>query len=205
METEEKERRRLAEELHDGLGPLLSSVKMHADLLLRGTLSEESKMQVPSLIKDLVAESISNIREISANLMPHVLYNYGLVPALKTLISKVTALHELSVELQADNWVERPDKTMEMLLYRVISELITNSLKHAQASAIRIILLNQDKQIEVHYSDNGKGFDVNTQLRQGAGMGLHNIINRIKSQQGLIKILSAPGKGFEVQIALQAD
>ena len=200
MDTEEKERRRLAEELHDGMGPLLSSAKMHVDMLLSDSIPNQKKEQVYKLVKELIAESIINIREISANLMPHVLYNFGLIPALRTLISRVAVHQTLEVELTDEDFMQRPDQAVEVLLYRVISELVTNSLKHSSATLISIKISSDQTAVNLQYTDNGTGFDLRRELNAGTGMGLHNIINRIKSQQGTIKFKMPGSKGLKVSI-----
>jgi len=202
METEEKERRRLSEELHDGLGPLLSSVKMHTDMLINGDLDLIKKDEVARVIKELVSESINNIREISTNLMPHVLSNYGLVSALKILISKITVLQPINVKFEHSAWNIRPEISTEVLIYRVISELLTNTLKHASASSISISLKPNSGILEIVYKDDGIGFDSRQKLNQQTGMGLNNILNRIKSQQGSVNLKTSPGKGLMVQIQL---
>ncbi len=202
METEEKERRRLSEELHDGLGPLLSSVKMHTDMLINGDLDTKKKDEVARVINELVAESINNIREISANLMPHVLSNYGLVSALKILISKITVLQPINVNFEHSAWNIRPEISIEVLIYRVISELLTNTLKHASATNISIFLKPNSGILEIVYSDDGIGFDSRQKLNQQTGMGLNNILNRIKSQQGSVNLKTSPGKGLLMKIQL---
>jgi PAS domain S-box-containing protein len=205
METEEKERRRLAEELHDGLGPLLSSVKMHIDMLVNDNLDIQKKDEVARLIKELVAESINNIREISSNLMPHILSNYGLVSALKTLISKITTLQSIKVKFEHSKWSLRPEKSIEVLIYRVISELLTNTLKHASASNINICLTSHSDILHIEYSDDGIGFDSGQKFTYTTGMGLTNIFNRIKSQQGVIILKTAPGKGLHIHLQLPLE
>lgn len=204
MDTEEKERRRLSEELHDGMGPLLSSAKMHVDMLLSGAIPDHKKEQVYRLVKELIAESIVNIREISANLMPHVLYNFGLIPALRTLISRVAVHQSLEVTLTDDDFSQRPDQAVEVLLYRVISELITNSLKHSSATLITIKISSDQTAVTLQYTDNGTGFDLRRELNTSSGMGLHNIINRIKSQQGSIRFRKQGSKGLYVSIHLSS-
>ena len=202
METEEKERRRLSEELHDGLGPLLSSVKLHTDMLINGNLDIQKKDEVARVIKELVSESINNIREISANLMPHVLSNYGLVSALNILISKITVLQSINVKFNHADWKIRPEMSIEILIYRVISELLTNTLKHASANNISINLTSHSAILEIVYKDDGRGFNSRQKIGQQSGMGLNNILNRIKSQQGSVNLKTAAGKGLMVKIRL---
>jgi PAS domain S-box-containing protein len=201
METEEKERRRVSEELHDGLGPLLSSVKMYINLLLQSQNPEQNK-EILGQVKELVSESLSSIREISQNLMPQVLYDYGLISAIKTLIKRISNIEVLEISLDTDNWKQRVDKGIEVLLYRVLSELITNTLKHSGATKVKIIFHQEENRVKVHYSDNGNGFSLKEKLAINKGMGLTNIINRIRSIHGKIAIRTSSGRGLKVSISL---
>ncbi len=181
LRTEEKERARLAKELHDGLGPLLSSAKMSLSELARSGLPEENKELFDST-SYVIDEAIRCLREISNNLSPHTLTTFGLAKALGNFINKSAAINSLKnikIEFDTNLRSERFDPNVEVILYRVICELITNSIKHSGGDLVALSLRYHNNIITIHYADNGKGFDPQAVL--DTGMGLSNITSRIGS------------------------
>ncbi|MGC8824769.1 MAG: sensor histidine kinase [Bacteroidales bacterium] len=201
IQAEEKERRRLAKDLHDGMGPLLSSAKMAISSLKQQENNEE-KRKIIENTDYVISEAIRSLKEISNNLSPHVLDNFGLASAIKSFASKVASMQQINIHFESNMYDVRFDYNREVILYRVACELINNTLKHAQASNIHIQLSRYNKIINLSYADDGKGFNVNEILHKtpAEGMGLHNILNRLKSIKAIVNIDSEKGKGFRIII-----
>jgi signal transduction histidine kinase len=201
IQTEEKERKRFAKDLHDGMGPLLSSVKMSVSSLAQMKQDDASR-EIVENTEMVINEAIKSLKEISDNLSPHVLNNFGLVRALNNFINKININKTIRINLLTDLKDERFDTNVEVVLYRVICELINNTIKHAQAKKIHISLTKTGDYLNIIYKDDGKGFDVSKIIDQQAsnGMGFSNIYSRINSLKGEINIESENKKGTLVTI-----
>jgi len=201
IQTEEKERKRFARELHDGLGPLLSSVKMSVSSLSQMKHDETSR-EIVENTEIVINEAIKSLKEISDNLSPHILNNFGLVRALNNFTNKINITKTIRINLLTELKDERFDDNVEVVLYRVICELINNTIKHAQAKKINISLNKDGEYLNIVYKDDGKGFDVGTVINQPAssGMGFSNIYSRINSLKGEINVESEHKKGTLVTI-----
>ena len=200
IQTEEKERRRLAKDLHDGLGPLLSTVKMAVSSLSQ--IEQDKKNKDIIMNTDVViTEAIRSLKEISNNLSPHVLDNFGLASAIKSFSGKACTGQPISISFNSNMFDERLDYNTEVVLYRVVCELINNTLKHANAKHIEIELTRHNRLVTLVYTDDGQGFDVNDVLcGQSEGMGYSNIMTRIKSIKGIINVESDNEKGTKAII-----
>ena len=201
INTEEKSRQEFSKELHDGLGPLLSSVRMSISAIDK-TKENKGNKEIIEHTEQNVDEAIIAVKEISNNLSPHILKNYGLMKAVETFISRVNTGEEKDILLESNLNGKRFDYNTEIILYRIICELITNTIKHARASKINIDLFHKKNGIELNYFDNGIGFDQEKDQTQSTGMGLSNIHSRIKSLNGDIEIFSSPDEGFNLKITL---
>ncbi len=201
IQTEEKERKRFAKDLHDGLGPLLSTVKMSVSSLAQ-MKHDKASGEIVENTELVINEAIKSLKEISDNLSPHILNNFGLVRALTNFTNKINVTKTIRINLLTELKDERFDNNVEVVLYRVICELINNTIKHAMAKKITISLTKEEDYITIVYKDDGKGFDVNTVIEQPAssGMGFSNIYSRINSLKGEINIESEPKKGTLVTI-----
>ncbi len=204
IQTEERERRRFAKDLHDGLGPLLSAARMSVSSLLQYERDNHSK-QVLENANNVINEAVESIKEISNNLSPHVLTNFGLASAIKNFSFKVSQSKAISINFDTkltDN--DRFDSNVETVLYRATCELINNTIKHAEASSIDISLEKIQRTIVIKFDDNGKGFDQEKALSNpDKGMGLSNISSRITSINGLFIINSKPGDGVHAIIKVK--
>jgi signal transduction histidine kinase len=200
IQTEEKERRRLAKELHDGMGPLLSAVKMAVSSLVKTETNANNKLIIDNT-DQMITEAIRSLKEISNNLSPHVLENFGLASAIKSFSSKISATRTIQIMFFSNMFDVRLNNNTEIIIYRVACELINNTIKHANAQNIEIELKQHGKIITLLYTDDGCGFDTSLTMRnENKGMGLSNIITRIKSIKGAVNIESSPGKGLKVII-----
>ena len=200
LRTEEKERSRFSKELHDGLGPLLSSAKMSLSALTREERTPEQR-EILDNTTYVIEEAIRSLREISNNLSPHVLNDFGLARGVQHFIDRSAAMHNVKIRFTTNLRTERYDKDAEVILYRVICELINNSLKHAACTAVNLSLSQTGTLLVLDYSDNGRGFD--PQAMMDCGMGLSNIDSRIKSLGGTFDIRSERGKGMRASIRVE--
>lgn len=199
IRTEEKERQKFSKELHDGLGPLLSSIKMAISAINKDNIGERNE-KIIGKTESAINEAIIAIKEISNNLSPHILERFGLEKAIKAFIETVSAGKKMTIKMSSNIKGKRYDYNTEVVLYRIIGELITNTIKHAAASEIEIAIHNFEKELELVYSDNGLGFDM--QPEEEKGMGLSNIKSRVKSLGGELEIFSKPKHGFFLKIKL---
>lgn len=202
IETEEKERKRFAEDLHDEVGPFLYGIKLYINRL-NSNITSQQKKELTEYLMQMIDETIVNIKLISNNFIPNILTDFGFEKAVSSFINKILRTNTIAIEFNADNLPQRFNSTCEIVLYRVIIELINNTLKHANASKITIKTEKKHNTLLVIYTDNGKGFDLNEKLIQNKGFGLNNVINRIKTMNGKYKFRSEANQGirflFEIQ------
>jgi len=206
IQTEEKERKRFAKDLHDGLGPLLSTVKMSVSTLAQLEHDKSSK-EIVENTEMVINEAIKSLKEISDNLSPHVLNNFGLSRAIRNFTNKINATKVLHIKMKSNLGDIRLENNIEVVLYRVICELINNTIKHAKAKKIEIDLNIEEKNLTIVYKDDGKGFQIDKLLNQAnnGGMGFSNIYSRINSLKGEINVDSKPGKGTLVNIKVGTE
>ena len=202
LRTEEKARSRFSKELHDGLGPLLSSAKMSLTALSRDEHNAEQREIIDNTTY-VIEEAIRSLREISNNLSPHVLNDFGLARGVQNFINKSVAMHDVKIRFTTNLRSERYDTDVEVILYRVICELINNSLKHSGCTSINLSLSQNGSELTLDYSDNGRGF--NPQAMMDCGMGLSNISSRINSLGGSCSITSSKGKGMQAAIRVNTQ
>ncbi len=203
IETEEKERSRLASDLHDEIGPLLSSIKMYLSTLNPQSDPEKIK-HVLSQLNELVKGAVTSTREISNDISPHLLTNHGLHAAVYAAIYNITEF----ITVNFDSHVEglRFPANIEIVYYRIINELINNTIKHAKATEIKIDLILKENVLFLKYSDNGVGFE-HSEIPQGRsrGMGIYNLLSRVKSIKGTYKIETNRGNGFLFELLSLVD
>lgn len=202
LRTEERSRASFSRELHDGLGPLLSSAKMSLSSLSRADLSENDRRMLDNTTA-VIDEAIRSLREISNNLSPHVLNNFGLVRGIRHFIDRIGDMHGICINFNTPLRQERFDSNIEVILYRVVCELINNSLKHSECKQIDIELRLCDNRIILDYTDDGCGFSPNAMVDYG--MGLSNIKSRISSLNGIFNIKSQHGAGMSAYIEVRID
>lgn len=198
VKAEEDERGRIAKDLHDGLGPLLSTCKIYLHNIKNAEYSER-EIHSYSKLTELINESLIGVKEISNNLSPHILRNFGLEHALKSFVEKISMYSEMKIETQlmAPN---RYDEIIEITLYRIATELLNNTFKHSKADLVKIELFENDEKLYFNYSDNGTGFDYRKIWQEKKGLGLFNIVSRINSVGGKINFDTDLNKGVKVNI-----
>ncbi|HEX5652814.1 MAG TPA: histidine kinase [Chitinophagaceae bacterium] len=197
LEAEENERQRIARELHDGVGQMMSVAKMNLSAIESSLAWEqpEQKKSFEKLIR-LVDESCKEVRNVSHIMMPNALLKNNLAAAIHEFVEKLDN-KSLQVQVYTEGLEERLDSNTELVLYRVLQECVNNTLKHAGATTLDISVIKDKEGIHATIEDNGKGFDVQDPLKQ-EGMGLKNIRTRIEYLKGSVEIDSTPGKGTVV-------
>ena len=147
----------------------------------------------------VIDEAIRSVREISNNMSPQVLMDFGLAQGIRNFISRIKSLHTIEeISFETNLYDDRFDNDIEVVLYRVVCELINNSLKHSHCTNIEVVLMLKNNSLELRYRDNGCGFDLNSSAL--AGMGLSNITSRIDSLNGALSINSSEGNGMEALV-----
>jgi two-component system NarL family sensor kinase len=199
LDAEEKERKRIAGDLHDGVGQLFSVVRMNlSGLLERAKLGNESDKILAEKTLALVDESCKEVRSISHQMMPNVLLKSGLADAIKNFIDKIDK-ETLKIHLQTFGLKNRLESNVETVLYRVIQETVNNVIKHAEATELDIQLVKEDESITATIEDNGKGFNT-LQLKGLEGLGLKNIRTRVEYLKGTVDFDSSIGRGTVVSV-----
>jgi signal transduction histidine kinase len=202
INTEENERKRFAKDLHDGLGPILSTVKMSISALT-DRIKDPSGSVILSNTNHLVNEAISTIKDISNNLSPHMLSNFGLASAISAFTKKINQTKAVEIDFKSNMEAQRLDLDKEVVVYRAVCELINNSISHSGASRIEIELNKHEKFVTLQFYDNGRGFDTSSLSKEDTkGMGLSNIETRVKTVEGVFILESTPGKGTSALIKL---
>lgn len=199
LEGQEEERQRIAADLHDRLGSMLSMVKLHFSSIDEhlDTIKEINKTQY-TVASELLDDACAEVRKIAHNMISGVLDKFGLVAALEDLSESLNQSKKISIEFIPFGMYTRLDRSLEIALYRIVQELITNILKHAKAKEITIQLLQSKDNLNLIVEDDGIGFDPESSIEQG--MGLKNTASRVHHLNGELKIDSSPGTGTTISI-----
>ncbi len=199
IEAEERERKRIASDLHDGIGQMFSAVRMNLSSISSDIdFKQNDKKLLYDKTINLVDESCKEVRAISHNMMPNVLLRSGLASAVRDFISKIDD-SVLKVSLESYGLKDRLDSNVETVLYRVIQESVNNVIKHSGANQLDIQINVDEKEITVTIEDNGKGFDTSNK-ENFSGIGLKNIITRVEFLKGTVEWDSSIGNGTLVAI-----
>jgi signal transduction histidine kinase len=226
---QEEERKRLSRELHDGLGQMLTAIKLQIEGLEAGLVraaAATEQIEPPvynknlKTLKSLVTQTIQETRAISNDLMPTVLSDFGVVPAIK-MLAEIDRSETIDVTFETNLTPDTPrlDKNVEIMLYRVTQEAVSNAIRHAQPSNIHIELMERDNVLQLLISDDGRGFRAPSKSQpkqpyESTGspkkaskarvpsQGLHNMQERVKLLNGKFKLNSSLGKGTKIQVSI---
>lgn len=200
IETEEKERHRFSVDLHDGLGPLLSSIKIYMELIQTAN-DDSSRKEYTDYTKGLIDQAILSAKEIANNLTPNVLNDFGLIVAIESFCEKINKTDTINVSFYNSKITNVLDKKINVTIYRVVTELVNNTIKHASANNIYINIINEHNLLTLIYVDDGIGFDTDKVMKNNKeSLGIKSIMSRIQSVNGSYKLYSAVGAGFRVRI-----
>lgn len=194
MKGEEQERLRLARDLHDGLGGMITGIKMKLDAKAR-MMDDENLMKIVGQLDTVLAE----LRRTARNLIPENLMKYGLEDALRDFCQSINT-DNTQISFYCNDLSDITDTNTQLILYHIMLELVNNAIRHAEATNILLQCTLEDKLLLIDVEDNGKGFDIHTTKRN---MGLNNIEMRVKYLEGKMTIDSRSGKGTTITIECQ--
>ncbi|MDR2207098.1 MAG: sensor histidine kinase [Flavobacteriaceae bacterium] len=197
LKGQEEERGRIAQDLHDGLGGLLSGVKLQLGAMKGNLVLTEENGALFNRAIGKLDESISEMRRVAHNMMPEALLKLGLQQALQDYCENLNILQKLRINTEFHGLEQRMESSTEVIIYRIIQELLNNSIKHSGATSVLLQVMRQENTLSVTVEDNGKGFDV-AETDEKSGIGLQNIRSRVNYLRGKIDIKSEPGKGTSV-------
>ena len=197
MEVEQKERRRIARDLHDSLGQMVCLVKMNATDVVP---QEKSNGAYDRLIQN-INRTYEELRTISHNFMPHILLNGGLIGAVEELVENYRS-EKLSVQLNTDEPLLDVDKSRNVAIYRIIQECLSNIVKHASASLVKISIIKNENEIVISIKDNGSGIDT-SELEHSEGIGWKNIRSRVVMLKGEVEVQSKSNFGTLILIRIK--
>lgn len=203
LKGQEEERNRIAKDLHDGLGGMLSGVKLSFINMKENMILTPEHVAGFERSIELLDSTIQELRKVAHNLMPEALVKFGLDEALKDFCHSIATATHLKVIYQQFGEQRKLSNTAEVFIYRIIQELVNNALKYAAAKTIMVQLTKYERKISITVEDDGKGFDTNT-IENMKGAGFSNIRYRVNYFKGTIDIVSGPGEGTSVNIELIA-
>jgi len=193
VEGQEEERKRIATELHDGLGVLLSATKMQFSVL--SDKSPENRELIDKASK-MLEQASGDVRKISHNMMPGLLTKLGLYEAVEDLIERIGDSGEINAVCHFEGEQDRLPENKEIMLYRVIQEMVNNTIKHAQAKNMVLSFANHSDHLAIKYTDDGKGFDYNSKIDNDS-LGLKSIHSRVNFLNGTMNVETKPGHGVK--------
>ncbi len=202
LKGEEQERTRMARDLHDGLGGMLSGIKYSFNNMKGNLIMTPENAQAFERSMDMLDSSIKEMRRVAHNMMPEALVKFGLNTALQDFCNDVNNSGALQINYQSIGLENASlEQTTAITIYRIVQELINNTMKHAAANTALVQVTKTNNQISVTVEDDGKGFD-SSLLQKAKGIGWSNIQNRVEFLKGTLDIQSADGKGTSVHIEL---
>jgi signal transduction histidine kinase len=199
IQVQESERKRIAEDLHDGLGSLLSAVKLKIDQLGRMSHGDAENKEKYKEMAALIDETIREMRGVAHSIMPPTLSKLGLVSALRNLFDGITSSSHLKIHFNAHNLEFRLKEDIETGVYRIILEGMNNVIKHAHASEVTVQLVMYQDYLNVSIEDNGKGFEYH-ENNSAYGLGMTNMISRVNFLKGKLNIDSALNRGTTLMV-----
>lgn len=197
---QEQERKRIANDLHDSLGPMLSTVKLYMHSI---AVDNETDRESLDKASGYIDETIKNLREISYNLLPSSLSRNDLIMVVKEYVSRITSHHTLKINFEAAKGTVIPKK-IEIHLFRIIQEIVHNTIKHSGATTLKLLITNQPDGLLLISEDNGKGFNLSGTREASEGLGLKSMENRCEMIDATLKIVTAKNEGCKIIIKVPA-
>lgn len=200
VEGQEEERKRIATELHDGLGVLLSATKMQFSTILDTSPGNE---EIIKKATKMLEQASGDVRKISHNMMPGLLTKLGLYEAVEDLFEDINDHEKLKARCLIAEDLKRFPENQEIMLYRIIQEMVNNTLKYAEAKNILLEIRVHNDMLDIIYTDDGKGFEVEKML-ESKSIGLKSIQSRVNFLNGKLALDSKPGAGVKYEIRIPA-
>lgn len=197
--TQEEERKRIAQDLHDDISSKLNIVSLNSHLLKTPNLTVDESEEITANIINLTAKALENTRRIAHDLLPPVLDKFGLHAGIEELCSEFNSSKHVQVNYVNEVLFDMGDNDKHLHVFRILQELMNNSLRHGKATIIDILFEEKNGKIICCYSDNGLGFEMKDKKNQ-SGLGMKNIQSRIDFLNGTIIIDSAINKGVKVVV-----
>ncbi len=201
LQGQEEERSRMAKDLHDGLGGMLSGIKLNLSSLEDNVAMHHSDKILFSKSIVQLDNAIAEMRRVAHNMMPEALLKFGLSEAVQDYCDGINESNTVKIKYTGLGPASPMEKPAEVTLYRIIQELTNNAIKHAEAKSIFIQIARHDHGLTLTVEDDGKGFDAN-ELNAVRGAGLRNVQSRVDYLKGSFIIDSEPGKGTAVNIEI---
>ena len=201
MSAQEEERKKVARELHDGIGQAVYSIYISLQAFKSEALTEKCGEHISEL-EVITMQTMQEIKEVALSLRPSVLDDLGFIPALRSYIERFKKTYKINVQLTINGAIRRHNNVVETALYRIVQETLTNAAKYSETEIITIDLRDNSTELTIHIIDYGKGFDVNKQLLLHNSIGLYSISERAQQVGGQAIINSILGRGTSVLITI---
>ena len=199
LKGQEEERSRMAKDLHDGLGGMLSGVKLSLGAMKGNIILSEDNTRLFARVLDQLDHSINEMRRVAHNMMPEALVKLGLQQAIQDYCDGLNESNKLKFKTQYYGLENRLEASTEIVVYRIVQELLNNVVKHANATEALVQVMRHENNLNVTIEDNGRGFVVN-ETDEKKGAGLANVRSRVDYLKGQLDIQSSPGKGTSIHI-----
>lgn len=197
--TQEEERKRIAQDMHDAISSKLNVVSLNANFLTDPTISIEEANKFGESIKKVTSGVLENARRIAHDLLPPTLEKFGLESAIEELCEELIETQRFVLDYQIDypNAFLKPEA--ELHVFRMLQELISNSIKYSEAHTVALKIHTENEQFIMHYSDDGKGFDMD-EMKRAKGLGMSGIENRAIILNAQLSVSSSIGNGIQVRL-----
>lgn len=199
--TQEEERKRIAQDLHDDISSKLNVINLNANLLKGGDLSPEEYIIVNDSILDATDKTLESARKIAHNLLPPILEEFGLKDALEELADSFNNSKKITIDYNLQYPKDYLISEQELHLFRIVQELINNSVRHGKAKNSSIAICLKNNKLLFNYTDNGVGFNMKNEKHK-KGLGMKNIESRVALLQGNYTIKTTENSGFKISITL---
>jgi signal transduction histidine kinase len=198
LEIQEQAFTYISQEIHDNIGQILSLARLNLNTF--GASVPEAKFNQTD---DLLGKAIKDLRDLSHNLQNNRIHNIGIIESIRQLLSALEKTDKFTTSFHTSDKFHILDVNTDIILYRMVQEIINNIIKHASANKIDVDINNDTDDIVIRISDNGIGFDTNLLTQERSGIGLQNIVNRARTINATVDVKSAPGNGTTITLYIK--